>query len=155
MKKRNKQSGRVSLWDLLIIVLFGVLAYLLYFRGHLDRFLPEQYASATVLQEATGPETNEVPPPARVRIDLGTVSRRYWPTSIKLRRTMDLPIFKEGKQIGSIQATEGMDLPLVEVRAREVVVKLGDGEQTIAAGDTDVLERIHQIVKATTSTTER
>lgn len=73
MKLPNRQHGRIALWDLLILVLAITLCFLLYIRGRLDRFLPKEYAAATVLaHRAAQPEQepprrpNQAPSPEEV-----------------------------------------------------------------------------------------
>ena len=152
MKTRDNRSGRVSFWDLLIVVLIGILAYLLYIRGHLDPYLPAEYASgagvAAAAQEGETPATPDTESAAPVKpIELGTLDRRYWPKHVKLRRSLEFPVIVDGKPSGSFKAPAGMEFTLVEIRAKEVVLKNGDSLQTVAAGDTDVLERAYNLVR--------
>ncbi len=146
MKKRDYQSGGVSFWDLLIIVLIGVLAYFLYIRGHLDKYLPEEYASATAAAAREAANAPSEPTNAEVQpINLGTLERRYWPRQIQLRRSLEFPVMTGGQQTGSMTAPAGAIFDVAEIRAKEVVIKNGGSLETVAAGDTDVLERAYTL----------
>jgi len=151
MKTRDQRQGGVSFWDLLILILAGVLVYLLYIRGHLDKYLPVQYQYAAAANAAPGGDDASSPPsaagsPANSPIDLARVERRYWPKMISLQRAMEFPVIIEGKEVGSVKVPEGRMFPLLEIRGKEVVIKNGEARQTIAAGDTDVLLRVHQLM---------
>jgi len=146
MKLRDPQSGRGFFLDFVIVLLVGALAYLLYIRGRLDAYLPEAYASTTILAPAEPAGEADSGGPALQPIELGKLDRRFWPKQVSLRRSLEFPIVFEGKPSGFMTAPKGMLVSVVEVRAKEVVVQNGEATKTVAAGDTDILERAQALI---------
>lgn len=69
--KMNKEHGGISFGDLLTVALIGVVAYLVYSRGYVDGYLPEQYTARTILgggQEEATPEGAQKTEQAAVQV---------------------------------------------------------------------------------------
>ena len=105
---------------------------------------------------AAAPPTEAVvasptPPAKPEEIDLGSVDRRYWPRMVKLSKDMQFSIVdSKGRLSGQVAAPAGVMVKLLEIRGAKLVVAMptGSAPQPVDMADTDIQERLREIMKA-------
>jgi hypothetical protein len=106
-------------------------------------------ASQVVADSTTKPEAVAIPSARPEAVDLSTLDRRYWPRLVKLSKGVDFAIVINGQTAGKASAPAGVLVRLVEIRGAQLVVAMATGSapQTVAASDTDIQDRVREIMK--------
>lgn len=102
----------------------------------------EEAARPAASAAASGPGNGEA-------VDLAALDRRYWPRMVKLNKAVDFAIVINGKEAGKAAAPAGVMVKLLEINGDKLSVSMATGSApaTVAAADTDVEERVREIMK--------
>lgn len=111
--------------------------------------------NAAPASEATAPsapaDTNAAstnapatPPPA----DISQLPREDWPKEVTLKVVTEFQMLDGGKPIGSFKMQPGKKVGLLEIKGDKLRVGDASGEATVAASDTDIVERVAALKKS-------
>jgi len=110
---------------------------------------PASTPSQVVADSTTKSEAVATPSAQPEAVDLSALDRRYWPRLVKLSKGVDFAIVINGQTAGKAAAPAGVLVRLVEIRGAQLVVAMATGSapQTVAASDTDIQDRVREIMK--------
>lgn len=103
-------------------------------------------AAPTPSAEVATPKPSATP----AEIDLSSIDRRYWPRLVKLNKDIQFSILgSHNELVGQVAAPAGVMVKLLEVRGTKLVVAMATGSapQPVDAADTDIQERLREIMK--------
>jgi len=149
--KLNKERGEITLKDIITLAVLGGALYFVYSKGYFDGYLPEKYASTTVLkqEEEAGeqaPEGDAAAAKEAVRTKITRLDPGSYPQKVKLLKATEFEAIYNGRTAGKVVLDAGSMVKLLEVKEKEVVIEHVGARREVPIGDTDVIERIHAIV---------
>lgn len=142
----NKERGGIALKDVITLAVLGSALYFVYSKGYFDGYLPKEYASTVVLkQDAAARGEDAVKQVARTGIS--RLDPSAYPQKVRLLKATEFEAIYKGKTAGKVTLDAGSMVKLVAVREKEVTVEHVGVQKVMPVGDTDVVDRIHAIVK--------
>lgn len=132
------------------MVLIGAAVSVIYRREHPSTASESPFVTPAPAAVATPAATpTPAPIPAATPLppfELSKVDPRALPRQVVLLKPVDFVLVAQGKQIGSAHANTGVQVDLVGVVSdSQVLVRMGQSQQTIPAADTDVEARVRAL----------
>jgi len=148
-----------SLGILVRLLLLGVLAgagYHYYREGVFDRWLPEPYQSSAPTDPVSAPATSPNERRLPLASELHKIDRRFWPVQVQLKKPVDFPVVKNGEQVGTVRGNPGNMVKVLFLKDEKLMVENSAKLRAeVPVGDTDMIERVYELMRASDGTTTR